>query len=75
MCYAKEGNYRFQYVQRAQQRESGHFIVTDFGIAKSAAGQRMMATGMSVGTPRYMSPEQARAKELDGRSDICSLGV
>jgi hypothetical protein len=55
--------------------ESGRFIVTDFGIAKSATGQRMTATGMSVGTPRYMSPEQARAKELDGRSDIYSLGV
>ena len=55
--------------------ESGRFLVTDFGIAKSASGQRMTATGMSLGTPRYMSPEQARAKELDGRSDIYSLGV
>jgi hypothetical protein len=40
MCYAKEGNDCFHDVQRAQQRESGHFIVTDFGIAKSATGQR-----------------------------------
>lgn len=55
--------------------ESGRYAVTDFGIAKSAAGERMTATGMSIGTPRYMSPEQARAKPLDGRSDIYSLGI
>ena len=53
----------------------GRFVVTDFGIARSAAAPRLTATGMSVGTPRYMSPEQARAKPLDGRSDIYSLGV
>src|SRR5688572_1201181 len=50
-------------------------VVTDFGIARSAAESPLTSTGMSVGTPRYMSPEQARAKPLDGRSDIYSLGV
>ena len=55
--------------------EDGRCIVTDFGIARSAADPKLTATGTSVGTPRYMSPEQARAKELDGRSDIYSLGV
>ena len=55
--------------------DDGRFIVTDFGIARSAAAPRLTATGMSLGTPRYMSPEQARAKPLDGRSDIYSLGV
>ena len=55
--------------------EDGRCIVTDFGIARSAAESKLTATGTSVGTPRYMSPEQARAKELDGRSDIYSLGV
>jgi hypothetical protein len=55
--------------------DDGRFIVTDFGIARSAAAPRLTATGMSVGTPRYMSPEQARAKPVDGRSDMYSLGV
>lgn len=55
--------------------DDGRCVVTDFGIARSASDQRLTATGMSVGTPRYMSPEQARAKPLDGRSDLYSLGI
>ncbi len=50
-------------------------VVMDFGIAKAASGSRLTGTGMSIGTPHYMSPEQARAKEIDGRSDLYSLGV
>src|SRR5688500_4404745 len=53
----------------------GRCVMTDFGIARSASEQRLTATGMSVGTPRYMSPEQARARDLDGRSDLYSLGI
>ena len=57
----------------------GRPTVMDFGIAlalSAAAGGRMTETGMSLGTPHYMSPEQATAdKEITGRSDIYSLGA
>ena len=58
-------------------RDSGRAQVTDFGIARAAeAGSRLTVTGIAVGTPAYMSPEQALGDhEIDGRSDIYSLGV
>ena len=55
--------------------EHGVCMVADFGIAKAATSHRLTGTGMSIGTPHYMSPEQARAQSTDGRSDIYSLGV
>ena len=57
--------------------EDGHAIVADFGIARAVmadGGGALTKTGMSLGTPTYMSPEQAFAeKDIDGRSDMYSL--
>jgi len=54
-------------------------MVTDFGIARamdSTGDSRLTATGMAIGTPAYMSPEQAAGeREIDGRSDLYSVGI
>lgn len=56
--------------------QSGHALVADFGIARAldaARDDRMTATGILLGTPAYMSPEQASGEEIDGRSDVYAL--
>jgi serine/threonine-protein kinase len=56
----------------------GHVLVTDFGIAKAAqaaTAAQLTTEGMIIGTPQYMSPEQAAGDAVDGRSDIYALGL
>ena len=61
------------------EKESGRAMVTDFGIARAVSDSgdsRLTATGMAIGTPAYMSPEQAAGeRDIDGRSDLYALGI
>jgi serine/threonine protein kinase len=55
--------------------DDGHAMLTDFGIATAQFHVRLTAHGRAMGTPHYMSPEQAMGKLADGRSDLYALGV
>jgi serine/threonine-protein kinase len=55
--------------------EDGNALITDFGIATARFHARLTMTGRAMGTPHYMSPEQAMGKLVDGRSDLYAVGV
>jgi serine/threonine-protein kinase len=54
--------------------EDGNALLTDFGIAEARNQGRLTVSGRAMGTPHYMSPEQAMGKLVDGRSDVYALG-
>jgi serine/threonine-protein kinase len=56
-------------------RGSGRAMITDFGIARSQQSGGLTMVGELIGTPQFMSPEQASGEKVDGRSDLYSLGV
>ena len=55
--------------------EHGNALITDFGVARSVGATGLTASGVVVGTPAYLSPEQAQALPVDGRSDLYALGL
>jgi tetratricopeptide (TPR) repeat protein len=55
--------------------KDGRVYVMDFGIARSLESQGMTQTGALMGTPEYMSPEQAKGEKVDARSDLFALGI
>jgi len=57
------------------ERGSGRALVMDFGISRSSAASGLTQVGESLGTPHFMSPEQAAGEVVDGRADLYSLGV
>ncbi|MCB8920181.1 MAG: protein kinase [Ardenticatenaceae bacterium] len=73
----KPGNIILKKLEQADQPNEAPFraVLTDFGLVKLQEGADITQSGMTLGTPMYMSPEQCEGKPLDGRSDLYGLGV
>ena len=73
----KPGNIILKKLTRPEEPNEQPFraILTDFGLVRLINGDRITQSGMTLGTPIYMSPEQCQGLDLDGRSDLYSLGV
>lgn len=73
----KPGNVLLKRLSRPDSPGEQPFraLLTDFGLVKLQEGSEMTQSGMTLGTPTYMSPEQCEDRELDGRTDLYSLGV
>jgi serine/threonine protein kinase len=63
------------HISTGRQRDTPVIKICDFGLARLVEGQHLTASGVMMGTPAYMSPEQCQGHPIDGRSDIYSLGV
>jgi serine/threonine-protein kinase len=82
MCHGLQHAHELQIIHRDLKPENvmgSRAVVMDFGLAKerrtSTEIAKLTATGIVLGTPEFMSPEQIRGKPLDGRSDVYALGV
>ncbi len=78
LCFAHQRGYIHRDVkpENILFKANGEPVLSDFGIAKATnSDTQMTQSGSVIGTPRYMSPEQARGKKADGRADLYSLGV
>ena len=81
ICHGLEAAHRESVIHRDLKPENvmidagGRVYVMDFGIARSLIGEGLTQTGALLGTPRYMSPEQAKGDPADARSDLFSLGI
>jgi eukaryotic-like serine/threonine-protein kinase len=73
----KPGNIILKRLNRPEESGEQPFraVLTDFGLVKLLEGEGLTLSGVTLGTPGYMSPEQVEGQKLDGRSDLYSLGV